>query len=142
MKTPSTAKTVREQTARRHRRSLAREAIQQQLQSAALLGEHLTAEDLYRRLSAASVPLSLATVYRTLHLFEDEGLVTSHSFEGLRRIHEWADQLPHDHIVNLDTGEIRDYRDSALEQHCTKLADQLGLSIAHHRLTLYVRQSS
>jgi len=102
--------------------------------------DHPDVEEVYRRASVIDQKISLATVYRTLRLFEDSGIIQSHDFGGGRARYEASDDdTHHDHLINLDTGEVIEFFDEELEALQEKIAKRLGYSIVDHKLELFGR---
>ncbi len=100
--------------------------------------DHPDVEEVYRRASALDDRISLATVYRTLRLFEDSQIIQSHDFGGGRARYEAAeDDEHHDHLINVDTGEVIEFLDEELEALQDKIAKRLGFRLVDHRLELY-----
>ncbi len=102
--------------------------------------DHPGAEELHRRARREGVRVSLATVYRTLAVLEREGLVQRHAFEQGSARYEMANSSHHDHIVDLDSGEIIEFRDDRIEDLQREIATRMGYEIVHHRLELYCRK--
>ncbi|HET8899259.1 MAG TPA: ferric iron uptake transcriptional regulator [Rhodanobacteraceae bacterium] len=100
---------------------------------------HLTAEDIYRELIAEQEDIGLATVYRVLTQFEAAGLVLKHNFEGGQAVYELDRGKHHDHMVNVDTGEVIEFTSEAIEKLQHDIADKHGYVIEDHSLVLYVR---
>ena len=102
--------------------------------------DHPDVEEVYRRASVVDQKISLATVYRTLRLFADSGIIQSHDFGGGRARYEASDDdTHHDHLINLDTGEVIEFFDEELEALQEKIAKRLGYSIVDHKLELFGR---
>lgn len=109
----------------------------------AVLGEaadHPDAEELLKRVKAVEPGISLATVYRTLSVLEAEGVVHRHSFEGGGARFETADEAHHDHIVDLDTGEVIEFHSDKIEKLQELIAAEMGYDVVHHRMELYCRK--
>jgi Fur family ferric uptake transcriptional regulator len=102
--------------------------------------DHPDAAELHRRARAVDDSVSLATVYRTLSVLEREGVVHRHSFESGGARFEVADSGHHDHIVDLDTGTIIEFRSERIEELQRQIAAEMGYDIVHHRLELYCRK--
>lgn len=102
--------------------------------------DHPDAAELHRRARAVDDSVSLATVYRTLSVLEREGVVHRHSFESGGARFEVADSGHHDHIVDLDTGTIIEFRSDRIEELQRQIAAEMGYDIVHHRLELYCRK--
>ena len=100
--------------------------------------DHPDVEEVYRRASALDDRISLATVYRTLRLFEDSKIIQSHDFGGGRARYEATEEDEHhDHLINVDTGEVIEFFDEELEALQDKIAKRLGFRLVDHRLELY-----
>ena len=102
--------------------------------------DHPDATELHRRARGLDGSVSLATVYRTLSVLEREGVVQRHSFESGGARFEVADQAHHDHIVDLDSGDIIEFRNERIEELQRQIAAEMGYEIIHHRLELYCRK--
>lgn len=100
-------------------------------------GNHLTAEEIYRRLAGEGQVVSIATVYRVLGQFEDAGLVVRHRFEGGKSFYEPASAEHHDHLRCLRCGHIEEFRDPVIEQRQEAVAGDAGFQLLDHTLTLY-----
>jgi len=98
---------------------------------------HLSAEEIYRRLTDAGAELGLATVYRVLTQFEAAGLVTRHRFEGGQAVFELNRGAHHDHICCVDCGEVVEFVDEVIEARQRSIAREHGFAIQDHSLTLY-----
>jgi len=101
--------------------------------------EHLSAEDLYRRLNEAGEDVGLATVYRVLAQFESAGLVNRHNFEGGHSVFELNSGGHHDHMVCLDTGQVVEFVSEDIERLQREIAESHGFELVDHSLILYVR---
>jgi Fur family ferric uptake transcriptional regulator len=100
--------------------------------------DHPDVEEVYRRVSAVDQKISLATVYRTLRLFEDSGIIQSHAFGGGRARYEPADDdTHHDHLINVETGEVIEFLDEELETLQRAIAKRLGFRLVDHKLELF-----
>ncbi len=102
--------------------------------------DHPDAAELHRRARVIDDSLSLATVYRTLSVLEREGVVLRLALENGGARYEVADAPHHDHIVDLDTGRITEFRSDKIEQLQREIAAEMGYEIVHHRLELYCRK--
>lgn len=120
--------------------TLPRIKILQMLESAAADGDHLSAEDVYQRLRDAGEDVGLATVYRVLTQFETAKLVERHNFESGHSVFELATDEHHDHMVDVDSGEVTEFLDEVIERRQRELAEEQGLEIIDHSLVLYVRK--
>ena len=102
--------------------------------------DHPDAAELHRRARSHDDSLSLATVYRTLSVLEREGVVLRLALENGGARYEVADAPHHDHIVDLDTGTITEFRSEKIEDLQRQIAAELGYDIIHHRMELYCRK--
>ena len=102
--------------------------------------DHPDVEEVYRRASEIDQKISLATVYRTLRLFDDSGIIQSHDFGGGRARYEASDDdTNHDHLIDLDSGEVIEFFDEELEALQEKIAKRLGYNIVDNKLELFGR---
>lgn len=99
--------------------------------------DHPDVEALYARASAADPRISLATVYRTVKLFEEAGILDKHDFGDGRARYETADRDHHDHLIDLQSGEVIEFIDAEIEALQDRIADKLGYELRGHRLELY-----
>ena len=99
--------------------------------------DHPDVEELYRRASAVDSKISIATVYRTVKLFEDAGVITRHDFGEGRSRYETIPDIHHDHLIDLRTGEVVEFRDDEIERLQQAIAEKLGFRLVDHRLELY-----
>lgn len=104
--------------------------------------DHPDISELHRRAVAIDPRISLSTVYRTLKLFAARGLVERHSFAGGRVQIEPAAERHHDHLIDVDTGEVVEFRSDAIELFQAEVAKQLGFELTGHKLVLYGRRIS
>jgi Fur family ferric uptake transcriptional regulator len=104
--------------------------------------DHPDAEALYRRASRIDAKISLATVYRTVKLFDDAGIIESHDFGDGRARYEPADEEHHDHLIDVQTGEVIEFVDEEIERLQERIAEKLGYELVDHRLELYGRKKS
>lgn len=102
--------------------------------------DHPDAEELYARASAIDPKISLATVYRTVRLFSDAGIIETHDFRDGRARYEAADEDHHDHLIDVQTGDVIEFMDEEIEQLQEKIAKRLGYELVDHRLELYGRK--
>ena len=114
-----------------------RKVILQVLQEAA---DHPDAMEVYRRAQIRDSSVSLTTVYRTLKLLQERGDIHRHSFEGGPSRFENADQVHHDHLIDLDTGQVVEFQSEKIEALQREIARELGYDLVHHRLELYGRK--
>jgi Fur family ferric uptake transcriptional regulator len=103
-------------------------------------GDHPDAMELYRRAVAEDASVSLTTVYRTLKLLEEKGEIRRHAFEGGPSRFEPADAGHHDHLIDVDTGQVIEFHSEKIETLQREIARGLGYEIVHHRLELYGRK--
>ena len=102
--------------------------------------DHPDAMELYRRAAAEDASVSLTTVYRTLKVLEEKGEIHRHAFEGGPSRFEPADAAHHDHLIDVDTGQVIEFRSDKIEALQREIARGLGYEIVHHRLELYGRK--
>ncbi|MEM9428218.1 MAG: Fur family transcriptional regulator [Pseudomonadota bacterium] len=102
--------------------------------------DHPDANELHGRARALDAAVSLATVYRTLAVLEEAGVVHRHAFEGGGARFEAADVPHHDHIIDLDSGEVMEFRSEKIEELQAAIAAEHGFELVHHRLELYCRK--
>ncbi|NNC23668.1 ferric iron uptake transcriptional regulator [Salinisphaera sp. USBA-960] len=98
--------------------------------------DHLSAEDVYRRLLDHNEDIGLATIYRVLSQFEEAGLVTRHHFEDGHALFE-LDQGPHDHLICVKCGRIEEFFDDEIQKRQKNVAEQSGFDLSKHTLVLY-----
>jgi Fur family transcriptional regulator, ferric uptake regulator len=99
--------------------------------------DHPDVEELHRRSAAIDKRISISTVYRTVKLFEDAGIVTRHDFRDGRSRYETIPDEHHDHLINLRTGEVIEFRSEQIEKIQEIVARELGFRLVDHRLELY-----
>ena len=99
--------------------------------------DHPDVEELYRRAAAQDPRISLSTVYRTLNLFEEAGLVTKHDFKDGRARFEPIPDEHHDHLIDIKTGKVIEFRNEEIEAIQDLIAKRLGYRLVDHRLELY-----
>ncbi len=99
--------------------------------------DHPDAEELHRRAAAIDANISLATVYRTVKLFEDSGIIERHDFRDGRSRYEEAPAEHHDHLINAKTGEVVEFHSEEIEKLQEEIARKLGYRLVDHRLELY-----
>src|SRR5215217_6048002 len=99
--------------------------------------DHPDVEVLHQRASAIDPGISIATVYRTVRLFEDAGILERHDFGDGRARYEAAAETHHDHLINVETGEVIEFVDSELEELQRRIAEKLGFRLVDHRMELY-----
>jgi Fur family transcriptional regulator, ferric uptake regulator len=99
--------------------------------------DHPDAEELYRRASAVDPHISIATVYRTVKLFEDAGILERHDFRDGRSRYEEAPEAHHDHLIDVQSGAVIEFRNEDIEKLQRRIAEELGFELVDHRLELY-----
>ncbi len=107
---------------------------------ARVLGEasdHPDVEELYRRAHKVDPNISIATVYRTVRLFEEAGIIARHDFKDGRSRYEEATETHHDHLIDMKTGEVVEFMDDEIERLQEAIARRLGYRLVAHRLELY-----
>jgi Fur family ferric uptake transcriptional regulator len=100
---------------------------------------HMSAEDVYKALIEAGEDVGLATVYRVLTQFETAELVTRHNFDSGHSVFELARGDHHDHMVNMENGEVIEFTNDQIERLQHEIAEQHGFDLVDHSLVLYVR---
>lgn len=98
---------------------------------------HLKAEDIYKNLLDSGEEIALATVYRVLTQFETAGLVTRHHFEGGHAVFEVNDGEHHDHLVDIETGQVVEFYDEIIEKRQKEIAEKYNFNITEHTMVLY-----
>ena len=99
--------------------------------------DHPDVEEVYRRASAQDPRISLSTVYRTVRLMEGAGILESHEFGDGRARYEPAGHRHHDHLINVKTGEVIEFRNEQIERLQESVARELGFRLIGHRLELF-----
>ncbi|MDF1685663.1 MAG: Fur family ferric uptake transcriptional regulator [Parvibaculaceae bacterium] len=99
--------------------------------------DHPDVEEVYRRASAVDDRISIATVYRTVRLFEEGGILERHDFRDGRSRYEQVTEEHHDHLINLQTGEVIEFHNDDIERLQEVIARELGFKLVDHRLELY-----
>ena len=99
--------------------------------------DHPDVEEVYRRASARDPRISLSTVYRTVRLFEGAGILERHEFGDGRSRYEAASEDHHDHLIDVETGEVIEFVDDELEMLQRRIAEKLGYRLVDHRMELY-----
>lgn len=127
--------TLEEQCAQKGMRMTDQRRIIAQVIEAAV--DHPDVEELYRRASARDPRISLSTVYRTLNLFEESGLVTKHDFKDGRARFEPIPDEHHDHLIDIRSGKVIEFRNEEIEAIQDLIAKRLGYKLVDHRLELY-----
>ncbi len=101
---------------------------------------HLSAEDVYKKLIESDDSVGLATVYRVLTQFETAGIVARHNFDDGHSVYELASETHHDHMVDVDNGQVLEFIDERIEQLQREVVAQRGYELVDHELVLYVRK--
>lgn len=99
--------------------------------------DHPDVEEVYRRASGVDDKISIATVYRTVRLFEDAGILERHDFRDGRARYEQMTEEHHDHLIDLRTGKVLEFRNEEIEKLQKLIAEELGYKLVEHRLELY-----
>ena len=99
--------------------------------------DHPDVDELYNRVSKIDPKISIATVYRTVKLFEETGILTKHEFKGGKARYEELSESHHDHLIDVKTGEIIEFVDEEIEKLQKKVADKYGYTLVDHKLELY-----
>jgi len=99
--------------------------------------DHPDVDELHKRVSKLDSKVSIATVYRTVKLFEEVGIVAKHDFKGTKARYEQAPEEHHDHLIDINTGEITEFVNEDIEKLQKKVAEKLGYKLVDHRLELY-----
>jgi Fur family ferric uptake transcriptional regulator len=102
---------------------------------------HMSAEDVYRKLIEANEDVGIATVYRVLTQFETAGLVTRHNFDNGPAVYEVERGGHHDHMVDVDSGQVVEFHSTEIEELQKRIAKEHGFELVCHNLVLYVRQA-
>src|SRR4030081_3373790 len=99
--------------------------------------DHPDVEELYRRCATVDRNISISTVYRTVKLFEDAGIIERHDFREGRARYEQIPESHHDHLINLRTGQVIEFQSEEIEKLQAEVARKLGYRLVEHRLELY-----
>jgi Fur family ferric uptake transcriptional regulator len=99
--------------------------------------DHPDVEEVYRRANALDPRISLSTVYRTLKLFAAKGILERHDFGAGRGRYEEANQRHHDHLIDIETGKVIEFRNEEIERIQERVARELGFNLVGHKLELY-----
>ena len=102
--------------------------------------DHPDVDQIHSRALEFDARISIATVYRTLRLLEEFGLLEKHEFENTRSRYEEVTDEHHDHMIDVDSGEVIEFASERIEKLQAEIARELGYDIVHHRLELYVRR--
>ena len=104
--------------------------------------DHPDVDELYKRVLNIDPKISIATVYRTIKLFAEEGIVTKHGFKGGKARYEELSESHHDHLIDIKTGEIIEFVDDEIEKLQKKIAEKFGYDLVDHKLELYGRKKN
>ncbi|MCJ9428251.1 Fur family transcriptional regulator [Kordiimonas marina] len=99
--------------------------------------DHPDVEEVYRRSTAVDSGISIATVYRTVRLFEEAGILERHDFRDGRSRYEAVTEEHHDHLINVETGEVLEFHNDEIEVLQEEIARRLGFKLVDHRMELY-----
>ena len=99
--------------------------------------DHPDVDELYKRVSKIDSKISIATVYRTVKLFEEVGILAKHDFRGGKARYEELSEGHHDHLIDVKTGEIIEFVDEDIEKLQKKVAEKYGYDLLDHKLELY-----
>lgn len=102
--------------------------------------DHPDAYEIFRRAAVVDASISLSTVYRTMKLLEEHGAIQRHAFAGGPSRFEHAGEEHHDHLIDIETGDVIEFRSDKIERLQNEIARELGYDILHHRLELYGRK--
>ena len=99
--------------------------------------DHPDVDELHKRVNKIDKKISIATVYRTVKLFEEFGIVEKHDFKGGKARYEESPKEHHDHLIDINSGEIIEFVDKDIEILQNKVAEKLGYKLVDHKLELY-----
>ena len=99
--------------------------------------DHPDVDELYNRVTKIDSKISIATVYRTVKLFEEAGILAKHDFKGGKARYEEISESHHDHLIDVKSGEIIEFVDDEIEKLQKKVAEKYGYELADHKLELY-----
>ena len=99
--------------------------------------DHPDVDELHKRVNKIDKKISIATVYRTVKLFEESGIVEKHDFKGGKARYEQSPDEHHDHLIDINSGEIIEFVDKDIEILQNKVAKKLGYKLVDHKLELY-----
>ena len=99
--------------------------------------DHPDVDELYNRVSKVDPKISIATVYRTVKLFEEVGILTKHDFKGGKARYEEIRESHHDHLIDVKTGHIIEFSDKEIHELQRKVAEKYGYELVDHKLELY-----
>jgi Fur family ferric uptake transcriptional regulator len=99
--------------------------------------DHPDVDEMHKRVNKIDKKISIATVYRTVKLFEESGIVEKHEFKGGKARYEESPEEHHDHLIDINSGEIIEFVDKDIEILQSKVAEKLGYKLVDHKLELY-----
>ena len=99
--------------------------------------DHPDVDELHKRANKIDKKISIATVYRTVKLLEESGIVEKHDFKGGKARYEESPEEHHDHLIDINSGEIIEFVDKEIEELQIKVAQKLGYKLVNHKLELY-----
>ena len=99
--------------------------------------DHPDVDELHKRVNKIDKKISIATVYRTVNLLEESGIVEKHDFKGGKARYEESPDEHHDHLIDINSGEIVEFVDKEIEKLQVKVAEKLGYKLVDHKLELY-----
>ena len=99
--------------------------------------DHPNVDELYNRVSKIDSKISIATVYRTVKLFEESGILVKHDFKAGKARYEELNEGHHDHLIDVKSGEIIEFVDNEIEELQKKVAEKYGYELVDHKLELY-----
>ncbi len=99
--------------------------------------DHPDVDELHKRVNSIDEKISIATVYRTVKLFEEAGIVEKHDFKGGKARYEQSPDEHHDHLIDVNSGEIIEFVNEEIEELQNKVAQKLGYKLVDHKLELY-----
>ena len=104
--------------------------------------DHPDVDELYKRVTRIDSKISIATVYRTVKLFEESGILTKHDFKGGKARYEELNEEHHDHLIDIKSGEIIEFVDNEIEELQKKVAEKYGYDLVDHKLELYGKKKN
>jgi|TARA_A100000164_G_C21714875_1_gene680012 Fur family ferric uptake transcriptional regulator len=99
--------------------------------------DHPDVDELHKRVAEVDKKISIATVYRTVKLFEESGILEKHDFKGGKARYEQSQDEHHDHLIDINSGDIIEFVDAEIEELQKKVATKLGYKLVDHKLELY-----
>lgn len=99
--------------------------------------DHPDVEDVYRRATRVDEGISIATVYRTVRLFQEAGILERHDFRDGRSRYEPVSEDHHDHLIDLDSGKVLEFQSEEIERLQKRIAEKMGFRLVDHRMELY-----